>query len=257
MAFDPNADAGPVNQTTPTATPTAPTSGNSNAWLQQLAAALAATGGALGGRAIANASGNPLTQAVPPQLSQLLDNSVARQGYQNPLFQATTQGAYGMLPTFAKNGIAPASGSLPSVLPPAAPSASGSSGPGLGTAAGISGLAALMGLLGKGGGNSSGGNLSDIIKKIRDLFAKKGFGNYQGIANVQPSYDPFNSNNDWNGITPDQNGRNGAWPDNSPSPNVNTDEFLGQWPETSDPFAPFDPSQLGDNAGGTPDPWGP
>lgn len=66
-----------------------------------LVKAIATLGSAFGGRAIANAtSGN----AVPPQLSQLLDMAVQRQQQQQPLSQAATQGMYAMLPNYARVG---------------------------------------------------------------------------------------------------------------------------------------------------------
>lgn len=225
MAFDPNAgDVGPTNQTT-----------DNSALLKQIAAALAAAGGGLAGHALSNSGGDPLTRAVPPQLSQLLDNSVARQGYQNPLFQATTQGAYAMLPTFAKTGTQ-LSGSLPSTLPPAAPTSGG--GVNGGALAGGAGMAALAALLGKGG------TMSSIINALKKLLGgggnpgRKAPGPSGDGGSGLPSHDPFNSNNNgWNGFPTGDNGYN-------PSPNVNTDEFFNSWPETSDPFAPFDPSML-------------
>lgn len=216
--FDPSVDSGPVNQPVQQTTPA---SGGNNDWLKQLAAALAAAGGGLAGRAIANHSGNPLTQAVPPQLSQLLDNSVARQGYQNPLFQATTKGVYDMLPAFAKDGTS-LSGSLPSTIPPSAASASGSGGgPGLGTALGAGGLAALAGLLGK---NGSGGAipLQKIIDGLKKLFQNhrtvQGNKPNQGGALTGPGFD--NTFTGWNdpGMNYDQ------WPGSgNGNPNVTTD----------------------------------
>lgn len=134
--------------------------------VQKIAAALAGLGAGIGGRALANRGGDPLTQAVPPQLSQLLDQQVQRQTYQNPLFQATTQGVYAMLPTFAKQGT-----SLGASLPAITPSAGGpgTSGPGLGTAAGLGGAAALASLLGKAA-SGGGGDLAKIINGIKKLF---------------------------------------------------------------------------------------
>src|SRR5262245_37100181 len=42
--------------------------------------------------------------ATPPELQQLLSESVNRTQYQNPLFQAVTQMAYRGLPTYAREG---------------------------------------------------------------------------------------------------------------------------------------------------------
>src|SRR6266571_204767 len=145
-------------------TPTTPPSQPATDFSKQLANALITLATGLGARAIAGAGGNPLTQAVPPQLSQLLDQSVARTAYQNPLFQATTQGVYSMLPTFARQGTA-LSGTLSNAIP-AAPATSG--GPGLGSLAGIGGLGALAALLGSGSG--AGGNLGKLIKALVDKF---------------------------------------------------------------------------------------
>lgn len=213
----------------------------SDAFLKQLAAALATLGAGVGGHVIAN---NNSQSSVPPQLLQLLDNSVARQGYQNPLFQATTKGTFDMLPTFAKEGSA-LSGSLPSTLPPAQPWNGGNSGPGIKTAAGLGGASALAALLGNNSGG--GGALKPIFDAIKKLFHRGG-SNFGTVDNsgALPTYDPFNSNGDWNGTTPNSD----------PFANVNTDQFLGSWPETSDPFAPFDPSLFG-NAGGQGAEWNP
>jgi hypothetical protein len=157
--------------------------------LKQIAAALAAVGASVGGRAIANASGNPLQQAVPPQLNALLDSAVNRQKYQDPLFQATTQGVYSMLPTFAKQGTS-LGASVPTTTTPTAQS--GGNGPGLGTAAGIGGAAALAGLL----GNAPSGGAFDLGKIINGLKKVLGIGgemNHGTIDNAGwlPSYDPF------------------------------------------------------------------
>lgn len=75
--------------------------GGDNSGLQALLKALAAAGGTLGVNALANKSAQ---NAVPPQLTQLMNTSVNRTQYQNPLFQAANQGVYAMLPNFAKTG---------------------------------------------------------------------------------------------------------------------------------------------------------
>lgn len=191
-------------------------------FMKQLAAALAAAGAGIGGRAIANAQGNPLTQAVPPQVSQLLDQSVQRQAYQNPLFQATTQGVYDMLPDFAKTGTQ-LSGTLSNVAPTAP--TSGASGPGLGTAAGLGGLSALAALLGQGGGASSGGPLGPIFDAIKKLFHHNSGGTVQG----------------------NQPDAGGALPSGNPGMNG----FQGWDPSVSDPQGnPFLPSDPGFYVGG-------
>lgn len=220
MAFDPSVDSGPTQPTT-----TAPTSGGGNAdWLKMLAQALAAVGGGVAGRAIANQSGNPLTQAVPPQLSQLLDNAVARQGYQNPLYQATTKGVYDMLPTFAKEGTS-LSGNLPSTIPQSASASASGGGPGLGTAVGAGALGALAAALGKAG-SGSGGDISKLVKDIIDHFKKQrqiqGNKPYQGgaLPSGNPGMNGFTGwDNSWDvGMNYDQ------WPGGGgPTPNVTTD----------------------------------
>jgi hypothetical protein len=63
--------------------------------------ALAGVGGMVGGNALANSGAQ---NAVPPQLSQLLDLSMQRANSQTPLFNATQKGFYDMLPNFAKTG---------------------------------------------------------------------------------------------------------------------------------------------------------
>lgn len=201
-------------------------SSDSDFWAQ-LAKALAAAGGAIGGRAIANSQGNPMTQAVPPQLSQLLDQSVQRQAYQNPLFQATTQGVYDMLPDFAKNGTA-LSGTLPNTVQP--PSAAGASGgPGLGTAAALGGGSALAAAL-QHAGSGSGGDLSKIFEAIRKKFG----GQIPGLQGNQPF--PGGALPSGN---PNMNGFTG-W-----DPNGNTGGGSGQ------PYLPSDPGVYwGQNGGG-------
>lgn len=67
----------------------------------KLLKALAGIGGLVGGHALGNAGAE---NAVPPQLSQLLDLSMQRANRQTPLFNATQKGFYDMLPNFAKTG---------------------------------------------------------------------------------------------------------------------------------------------------------
>jgi hypothetical protein len=57
--------------------------------------------GLTAGKLYGNSAAN---NAIPPQLSQLLDMSVNRAQTQQPLFNAATSGMYQMLPDFAKNG---------------------------------------------------------------------------------------------------------------------------------------------------------
>lgn len=70
---------------------------------------LAPLAGLVAGKAFSGAGAGA---SVPPQLNDLLAQALARMKYQNPLFQAATQQAYGGLPTYAKQGIPPPSGSL-------------------------------------------------------------------------------------------------------------------------------------------------
>lgn len=130
--------------TTPTAKPTTTQ--------DKLIEALTLLGTAGATHALSGNAQSAGAAAVPPELRQLLQLSVDRQNFQNPLFQATTQGVYSMLPTFAKQGT-----SLGSFSPsPVSPMPDGGGG---GAATGL-GLAAAFG--------------PELIKLIRDWIAKKG-----------------------------------------------------------------------------------
>ena len=107
---------------------------------------------------------------VPPELQQLLALSRDRTAYQNPLFQATTQLAYSMLPTYARQGTA-LSGSLGSGIPATAPQSDGS---GLGGMLGAGALGALA-------GNGASGNLSSLIDGLKRLFMRQ-----RGIQGDRP-----------------------------------------------------------------------
>jgi hypothetical protein len=63
--------------------------------------ALAGVGGLIGGKALGNMG---QANAVPPQLSQLLDLAMQRANAQTPMFNAANAGQYAMLPDFAKKG---------------------------------------------------------------------------------------------------------------------------------------------------------
>lgn len=78
--------------------------------MQALLKGLVGAGGAIGGHLL---SQNAAQNAVPPQLTQLLNIGTNRAQYQNPLFQAMNQGVYQMLPDFAKTGNPGLTGSLP------------------------------------------------------------------------------------------------------------------------------------------------
>lgn len=126
------------------ATTTPPTTG------QTVADASAAAAGLALGRYFANqgASGN-----VPPQLLQLLDQSVARQNAQNPLFGAVNSGVYQMLPTFARQG---APNFTPQSMPSTYGGGSDSSGlSGTGTAF-LAALPAILGLVKHFASNAGG-----------------------------------------------------------------------------------------------------
>jgi hypothetical protein len=72
--------------------------------------AIAALGAALLGKTL---SGNAAENNVPPELKQMLQMSMDRSQYQNPLFQAATQGTYRMLPNFAREGTTLSTNALP------------------------------------------------------------------------------------------------------------------------------------------------
>jgi hypothetical protein len=212
MAFDPSAgDQGPQQP--------------SNDFGKQLAAALATLGGALGGRAIANSQGNPLTQAVPPQVSQLLDQSVARQAYQNPLFQATTQGAYAMLPDFAKNGTN-LSGTLANTVQPPTNGSGGGGGMGAGTAAALGAGAGALGAAALGN-NGSSFDLGKIFQAIKNKFG----GQIPGIQGNQPN-------------------AGGGLPSGNPGQNGFTGWAGGSGSGSGNPFLPSDPGVYWGASGG-------
>src|SRR2546428_705268 len=79
--------------------------------------ALAALAGAAPGL-IARLMSGGADANVPPELRQLLAQSVQRQQYQNPLFQAVSQQAFQGLPAYARQGL-----SMPTTMPASAPSA--------------------------------------------------------------------------------------------------------------------------------------
>jgi hypothetical protein len=214
---------------------------------QQLAAAMAALGGGVIGKSLGGGGGNN----VPPQLGQLLDMSLQQNAYQNPLRQAVTQGAYGMLPTFMREGTQLTGGLTNSVPAPGNYSGGGGGGVNKAGVAGGAGLAALAALLGKSG---SGGemNLSKIFNWIKSKFGHQVQGNKPYAGGALPSGNPGTfggfegwANDDFSGpqdfMGPIDQGPHGT---------VNTDEWMGQWPETLTPFDPFDPGQLPQGGGG-------
>lgn len=206
---------------------------DNSAFLKQLAAALASVGGAIGGKALANGQGNPLTSAVPPELSSMLAQANQRQAYQNPLFQATTQGAYDMLPDFAKTGTS-LSGTLSNTVPQGS-GGGGISGTGLAAAGGFEGIAALLAKLASGGGG--GGDLKKAFDDIKKKFG--GGGNAAGgnapISNAPSGdgsagyYDPeagWSQGN--NNPTPETSGR-AFGPDGKPLPYGGSDQQPVDW----------------------------
>lgn len=97
------------------------------------------------------------------------------------------------------------------------------------------------------GGLGLGGSALDAIKKAAgdsggSIDLGKLIKMFQGGEFTGPTDQP-----NWQGPVDDP-----LWQGPANDPNdkgdVNTDEFMGQWPETEDPYAPFDPNLLG--AGG-------
>ena len=123
--------------------------------------------------------------AAPPELQQLLAQSRDRVAYQNPLFQAVTQMAYGGLPTYARQGTQ-LSGTLSNQVPAIAPPSGGGMNPLL--AAGLGGLggAALNSL------GPNGNALGALIDGIKKLFGHGGNpSNPYGNTTYSNHYDPF------------------------------------------------------------------
>lgn len=76
----------------------------------KVAKAILALGAAYLGHEASNSAG---ANNVPPEITSMLKLSSDRANYQNPLFQAATQGTYQMLPTFARQGTSMPTGPLP------------------------------------------------------------------------------------------------------------------------------------------------
>lgn len=98
---------------------------------------------------------------MPPEVTQLLQQSVGRQQYQNPLFQAVTNQAFMGLPTYARQGL-----SLGSSIPSGAPAGGGSPTTGGG---GLSPLAAGA-IGGAAGGAASSIDFGKLIAALKKLF---------------------------------------------------------------------------------------
>src|SRR6185295_1084381 len=187
--------------------------------------AIALAAGALPG-ILARIYGPDANSNVPPELRQLLAQQTQRSAYQNPLFEAVTGQALAGLPDYAKAGhtLGPSMGtSVPQV------SGGGGGGMGPGGALAAGGLGALAGLLGKPG---SGGNLplQQLINALKKLFAKKD-GTFTGPQQeTGPSLDDLLQNP--NLLNPDMFPGFMPTEPNPMRPDVNTNEFLDQWPES-------------------------
>lgn len=114
---------------------------------------------------------------TPPELQQLLSESVNRSRYQNPLFEAVTQMAYRGLPTYAREGTSLGQ------MGPAAPIAV----PGAGGDGGVPDWLKMLGAgLGGAALNSLGPNgnaLGALIDGIKKLF---GHGQSRGVQGNKP-----------------------------------------------------------------------
>jgi hypothetical protein len=174
--------------------------------------AIAAAAGIVPGLIARLTSGGPDAN-VPPELRQLLAQSVQRQQYQNPLFEAVTNQAFSGLPSYARQGL-----SLGPGLPAQAPQVDSGGMPDWLRAA-------LAGAGGAAAGDAmSGGNMMKaLIDGLKKLFGPHGRdtvqGNkpYAGGALTGPgAFDP----SQFMGWDQGPSGRDG-----------------GQW----DPFLPSDP----------------
>ena len=159
---------------------------------------------------------------VPLELQQLLALSRDRATYQNPLFQATTQLAYSLLPTYARQGTS--LGTLGSGLPQVSPQ---SGGVGLGRALGAGALGALA-----SGGSGAGGPLKALIDGLKKLFSHQyqiqGDKPYGGGALTGGGQDPFQPFTGWDPYGGDPNlGRSPETWDPQLQPNVTTSEVFG------------------------------
>lgn len=212
---------------------------------------LAALGGVGGGALIRNMFQN---NAVPPQLSQLLQMGVDRAAYQNPLFQATTQGTYRMLPNFATEGTK-LSGTL-SNQPPAPNS--GSAGGGGSSDNPLTSLnplrnPLLAAALGKAASDAAHGNIpfSDVMNGLKKLFG--GNTNLFGGKTTTSGTNPFGTNlpgyQNWWFNDPSMGTATGPQQDPSGGTGVGPGmqdyyNWLGNQPNTSNGGGEFDWSSL-------------
>jgi|SRR6185295_7514607 len=161
---------------------------------QQLASAIALLAGGIGGKALGGGGNN-----IPPQIGQLLDMEMQRQAYSNPLRQAVTQGAYGMLPTFMREGTQLTGGLTNTIPPPGNYGGSGGSGISGKGLAGSGALAALAALLGKNGGGAEG-DLTKLFKWIKSKFGGGGRsvqGNKPQRGGIGPDMNPYGDFTGW------------------------------------------------------------
>jgi hypothetical protein len=215
------------NNDQPQAAPKAPSAQEHGAG-GKTAEALAMLGGLLAGRAMQN---HAEANAIPPQVQQMMDIGVQRQAYQNPLFQAVNQGAYQMLPGFARAGT-DLSGSLPNQIPAAQAQASSDSG-GINPAL----LAALI-----GGGVGLGGLLTGtnpygkVLDGLKHLFGHGGTAGAPSDPNAfvgpQQPTDKFEGplppqwqNGQWTPSGSDFQTDEGYWPMDRGNPMSNADIF--------------------------------
>jgi hypothetical protein len=185
--------------------------------------AIALAAGALPG-ILARIYGPDANSNVPPELRQLLAQQTQRSAYQNPLFEAVTGQALAGLPDYAKAGhtLGPSMGTgVPQV-------SGGGGGGGLGGA-----LAA--GAAGAGLGAMSNLPMQKLIDALKKLFQGQGpsvqrnkpypGGALTGGNQPPPGFEGWDD--PWANWGRDPN----QWDPNL-NPDVTTDQFLDQWPES-------------------------
>lgn len=185
---------------------------------------------------------NAFTPQMQAQFNDLMALSTGRAARQEPIHQAAMAMATRMAPNYARDAMSP-------VRTPSAPVAGGAGAGGTGTPGGggmdskamMSFLAAMLPALAGGGGD-----LSSLLALIKKLFGIGGGGTVQGdkpgLGGIGPVINPRDP---FGGFAPDPFATAPGPSVNSPTPNVGTDYFFNApWPETSDPFKPFDPGML-------------
>lgn len=146
---------------------------------QDILGAVTAAGVPILGKAISGNGASAASQpgglaaagGMPPEVTQLLQQSVGRQQYQNPLFQAVTNQAFMGLPAYARDGL-----SLGSSIPSGAPAGGGSPTPSGGGGVNPFAAAAAGGL----GGAASSLPIQKIIDALKKLFGGGGGATVQG-----------------------------------------------------------------------------